>query len=60
MRICARCIRLWSARQNDVAVRVWSQPYSEDEVVTASGKAFKLINLPFYMVGGLESLVVGK
>ena len=45
---------------NDVAVRVWSQPYSEDEVVTASGKAFKLINLPFYMVGGLESLVVGK
>lgn len=45
---------------NDVAVRVWSQPYSEDEVVTASGKAFKLINLPFYMVGGLESLVVGE
>lgn len=45
---------------NDVAVRVWSQPYSEDEVVTASGKAFKLINLPFYMVGGLESIVVGK
>lgn len=40
-----------------VAVRVWSQPYSVDEVKTVQGKVFRLINLPFYLVGGLESLL---
>lgn len=30
-----------------VAVRIWSQPYAVDEVKTADGKEFKLINLPF-------------
>lgn len=42
---------------NDVAVRVWSQPYSVDDVVTASGKPFRLVNLPFYMVGSLETIL---
>lgn len=42
---------------NDVAVRVWSQPYSEDMVTIANGKTFKLINMPFYMVGELEAIV---
>lgn len=39
------------------AIRVWSQPYSIDEVVTASGKQFRLINLPFYLVGQLSEIL---
>ena len=39
------------------AVRVWSQPFSVDEVVTPSGQAFRLINLPFYMLNALPSLL---
>jgi hypothetical protein len=43
---------------SDVAVRVWSGEYSVDEVTTVlGGKKFKLINLPFYMVGNLENIV---
>lgn len=42
----------------DVAVRVWSQPYSVDEVKTSiNGKPFRLINLPFYMVCNVENIV---
>ena len=40
-----------------VAVRIWSQPYAVDEVKTADGKEFKLINLPFYLVGKLDSIL---
>ena len=44
--------------QTDVAVRVWSQPFSVDEVKTSGmGKPFRLINLPFYMVCNLERIV---
>lgn len=39
---------------HDVAVRVWSGNYSVDEVRTISGKYFRLINLPFYMIGNLQ------
>ena len=42
---------------HDIAVRVWSQPFSIDEVVTQKGKKFKLINLPFYYVGVLEEIL---
>ena len=35
---------------HDIAVRVWSQPFSIDEVTTRNGKTFKLINLPFYYI----------
>ena len=43
---------------NNVAVRVWSGPYSVDNVVTSIGKKrFKLINLPFYLVWNLEQIV---
>lgn len=47
------------ATTHDVAVRVWSQPLSIDEVKTYKGKTFRLINLPFYYVGQLEK-VLGK
>ncbi len=42
----------------DVAVRVWSGPFSVDDVVTTNkGKPFRLINLPFYMIGHLEKIL---
>lgn len=40
-----------------IAVRVWAQPYSVNEVTTANGKQFRLINLPFYLVGELPSIL---
>jgi len=42
---------------HDIAVRVWTQPFSIDEVKTHQGKNFKLINLPFYYVGRLEEIL---
>ena len=42
---------------HDIAVRVWSQPFSIDEVKTYEGKPFKLINLPFYYVGRIEEIL---
>jgi predicted AAA+ superfamily ATPase len=42
---------------HNIAVRVWSQPFSIDEVMTQKGKKFKLINLPFYYVGVLEEIL---
>jgi len=42
---------------HDLAIRVWSQPFSIDDVVTKNGKKFKLINLPFYYVGMLEKIL---
>jgi predicted AAA+ superfamily ATPase len=41
----------------DIAVRVWSQPFSIDEVTTQKGKRFKLINLPFYYIGILDKIL---
>ncbi|MBD3588064.1 ATP-binding protein [Bacteroides sp. GM023] len=40
-----------------VAVRVWSQSYSVDEVRTVNGKEFKLLNIPFYLVGKLDAIL---
>ena len=42
---------------HNIAVRVWSQPFSIDEVTTYQGKIFKLINLPFYYVGRLNEIL---
>jgi predicted AAA+ superfamily ATPase len=43
---------------HNIAVRVWSQPFSVDEVTTPKGKKFKLLNVPFYYVGVLEKLLM--
>ncbi len=40
-----------------IAVRVWSGAFSIDEVTTLQGKAFRLINLPFYMLSALPGLL---
>jgi len=42
---------------HNIAVRVWSQPFSIDEVTTREGKIFKLINLPFYYIGRLKEIL---
>jgi len=42
---------------HNIAVRVWSQPFSIDEVTTPNGKKFKLLNLPFYYVGGIREIL---
>lgn len=41
----------------NLAVRIWSQPYSVNEVTTPSGRTFTLLNVPFYLVGILPLLV---
>ena len=40
-----------------IAIRVWSNPYSVDNVTTFKGKQFKLINVPFYYVGQIERIL---
>ncbi len=42
----------------DIAVRIWSGPYSVDDVrVIGSGRTFRLVNLPFYLIGELENII---
>ena len=40
-----------------IAVRVWSNPFSVDEVCTPNGKKYKLLNIPFYYVGMLNHIL---
>ena len=41
-----------------VAVRVWSGPFSVDDAQTTIKKRkFKLVNLPFYLIGSMEQIV---
>jgi len=42
---------------HNIAVRVWSRPFSIDEIETKSGKKFKLVNLPFYYVGVIDNVL---
>ena len=41
----------------NIAIRIWSKPYSIDKVKTSHGKEFTLINLPFYLIGNLRSVL---
>lgn len=45
------------AAPHDIAIRIWSNPLSIDEVVTQKGKRFRLINLPFYYIGLLDKIL---
>lgn len=41
-----------------IGIRIWSGPYSVDEVQTTIGKKpFRLVNIPFYMVGNIEKIL---
>ena len=53
-----RSLRLFmDEASHDIAIRIWSQSFSIDEVSTRTGKKFKLINLPFYYIGVLEDIL---
>ncbi len=42
----------------DIGIRVWSGPYSVDDVQTTIGKKpFRLVNIPFYMIGNIEKII---
>ncbi|MCQ2250954.1 MAG: AAA family ATPase [Bacteroidales bacterium] len=41
----------------NVAVRIWSNPMQIDEIKTPKGKTFKLINLPFYYVSKIHEIL---
>lgn len=41
----------------NIAIRIWSKPYSRDKVKTIHGKEFTLINLPFYLIGNLRNVL---
>lgn len=41
----------------NIAIRVWSKPYSVDKVQTPHGKEFSLVNLPFYLIGHLHQIL---
>ena len=41
----------------DIAVRVWSNPFSVDNLTTLNGKQFRLINLPFYLIWRIDSIL---
>ena len=42
---------------HDIAVRIWTGKYGIDEIKTQSHKAFRLINLPFYMISALPDIL---
>ncbi|MBO4741270.1 MAG: ATP-binding protein [Bacteroidales bacterium] len=42
---------------HDIAIRIWSGRFSIDNAVTAKGKTFRLVNLPFYYVGQIDNVI---
>lgn len=43
--------------QHRLAIRIWSGKFSVDTVNDASGKPFKLVNLPFYFMSAIPKIV---
>jgi predicted AAA+ superfamily ATPase len=41
----------------EIAIRVWSQTFSIDEITLSSSKKYRLYNVPFYYVGQLKNLI---
>lgn len=42
----------------DIGVRVWSGPFSVNDVKTTLGKKpFRLVNIPFYMISNIEKIL---
>jgi len=42
---------------HDIAIRIWARTFSIDEVKAFTGKTFRLINLPFYMISRLPDFI---
>ena len=43
---------------HNIAVRIWSQPFSIDKITTIDGKEFTPFNLPFYYVEVIEEFLL--
>ena len=43
---------------HDIAIRVWTERFSIDNVTTPNGKAFRLVNIPFYYVGQIDKILL--
>lgn len=43
--------------KGELAVRIWNGKYSVEDVETAKGNSFKLINIPFYYISALSTLI---
>lgn len=41
----------------NIGIRIWSNPFSVDDVTTQSGKKFRLLNVPFYYVGQIHEIL---
>ncbi|HPS72131.1 MAG TPA: AAA family ATPase [Bacteroidales bacterium] len=54
-----RSLHLFIDQNNSptIAIRIWSEPFSVDEIKTPNGKHFKLINIPFYLVGFIPNIL---
>jgi len=42
---------------HDLAIRIWDQPFQADTVQTHSGKKFRLISIPYYLVSQLNKII---
>lgn len=42
---------------HQTAVRIWSQPFSVNEVTTSAGKTFTLYNIPFYYTTQIKAIL---
>jgi len=43
--------------EHDTAVRIWSKPFSIDNIITSKGKKVKLWNVPFYYAGSINDVL---
>ena len=42
---------------HDIAIRIWANPFSVDEVKTPAGKFFRLFNVPYYYAGQIDKFI---
>ncbi|HAG15523.1 MAG TPA: hypothetical protein DCG69_03230 [Bacteroidales bacterium] len=47
---------MYQAPQN-IALRIWSKPFSVELVKTPKGKEFTLLHIPFYLISQLEKII---
>lgn len=53
-----RSLHLFMDNSNhDIAIRFWSNPMKIDNIVSDSGKKYRLINLPFYYSGYIHTIL---
>ena len=45
---------------HSTAIRIWNGKYTTEEIVLPSGKKYKLISLPFYLLSMIEKVLEGE